>query len=224
MNNLREVLKLYAVTDRPLCEATFSSRESPLPIGDVDAVAHLTALAINGGVTIVQLREKKVEDESFLCRALALKTVTDSMGVPLIINDNVFVALESGASGVHLGQSDADIPKARKVLPSTSIIGASVHSVEEALRAEAEGADYLGVGALFPTGTKTDVCQTSIQTLRHICASVQIPVVGIGGISVERIALLGGSGIAGVAVVSALFGYTDCMEQAKKLRAAVDSL
>lgn len=141
---------------------------------------------------------------------------------PLLINDRVDIALAAGADGVHLGQDDLPLPEARALLGPDRILGATAHTVEEALRAQAEGADYLGVGAMFPTGTKTNTIPTSADTLKAICAAVSIPVVAIGGVTAQNLPTLAGTGIAGAAVVSAIFSQSDLTAAARTLRAAAD--
>ena len=160
---------------------------------------------LEGGATMLQLREKALSPEAFLAEAHGIKAVCDEFGVPLIINDNVEVARQLGA-GVHLGQSDMALREARRILGTTAVIGVSCKTVELAREAEANGADYLGVGAVFPTSTKTDARELPHETLVAICHAVMIPVVAIGGITLQNARELVGTGIAGVAVISALFG------------------
>ena len=176
-------LNLYAVTDR-----------SWLKPGET--LVSVTEELLKAGVTCVQLREKHMSDEEILKEASLLKDLCDRYQVPLIINDRPDLAKKSGASGVHVGLSDF-------------IIGGSAHNVEEALAAEAAGADYLGCGAVFGSTTKTNVTQLPVETLKAICKAVKIPVVAIGGVNSDNLPLLAGSGIAGAAVVSGLFKPTD---------------
>lgn len=164
------------------------------------------AEAICGGARAIQLREKNISGETYLALALRAKTVTAARGVPLIVNDSIRVALASGAQGVHIGQSDGDIAACRRVIGDRMILGVSVRTRDEAVLAESLGADYLGVGAMFPTGTKSDAKIVSTEELCRICYAVSIPVVAIGGITADSALCLAGSGIAGIAVVSAIFG------------------
>lgn len=199
----KEALLLYAVTDRSWLNGRKLSED--------------VKKALEGGATIVQLREKELSEEEFLKEALEIKKVTDQYKVPFIINDNVKIAKECGADGIHVGQDDTSILEVRKILGDDIIIGASAHNVEEALKAQKEGADYLGVGAVFGSQTKTNVCKMPNETLKAICEAVTIPVVAIGGITKENISLLQGTGIDGVAVVSALFAQKDITMAAKDM-------
>lgn len=199
----KEALLLYAVTDRSWLNGRKLSED--------------VKKALEGGATIVQLREKELSEEEFLKEALEIKKVTDQYEVPFIINDNVKIAKECGADGIHVGQDDTSILEVRKILGDDIIIGASAHNVEEALKAQKEGADYLGVGAVFGSQTKTNVCKMPNETLKAICEAVTIPVVAIGGITKENISLLQGTGIDGVAVVSALFAQEDITIAAKDM-------
>ena len=204
MNFDRHSLLLYAVTDR--------SR-----LGE-HTLAWAVEEALRGGVTLVQLREKGLDRAAFRSEALEIQTLCRRYGVPLILNDDVDLALEIGADGVHVGQDDLECGQARAKLGPDRIIGVSAHSVEEALRAQAAGADYLGAGAVFPTGTKGDASCLPLAVLRDICAAVDIPVAAIGGIGPDNIGRLRGSGAAGVAVVSALFAQPDPCRAARTLR------
>lgn len=190
----KKTLNLYLVTDRKMAQ-------KPLE----QAVEQ----AILGGVTIVQLREKDASFEEFCEKARAMKAVCDKYNIPLIINDNVEVCLAVGASGIHLGASDLDIEKARKMLGENAIIGGSARSVEIAKRAEKAGADYLGVGAVFGTSTKLDAKTISPKILKEIARSVNIPVVAIGGVSLANVEKLKDTGISGVAVVSGILKAED---------------
>ena len=200
----RSSLLLYAVTDR----GRLGGRTLPQA---VEAV-------LRGGATLVQLREKGLDYPAFRAEALEVLAVCRRHGVPLLINDNVDLALEIGADGVHVGQDDLECGQARAKLGPDRIIGVSAHSVEEALRAQAAGADYLGAGAVFPTGTKGDASGLPLSTLRDICAAVDIPVAAIGGIGPGNIGKLRGAGVAGVAVVSALFAQPDPYQATRMLR------
>ncbi len=198
-------LLLYAVTDRHWLQA-----DETLP--------DVVRAALEGGATFVQLREKNLEDTTFLEEAKELKALCMSYHVPFVINDNVQIALEMDADGVHVGQSDMEAGNVRELLGEDKIIGVSAGNVEEALRAEARGADYLGVGAVFPTGSKDDAKPVTHEMLRAITESVHIPVVAIGGITEENTKSLTGSGIDGIAVISAIFGQEDITEATKRLR------
>ena len=202
-------LRLYAITDR-----------RALPAGVT--LAQAVEAALVGGVTCLQLREKEASAGEILTLARTLLPLCRARRVPLLINDRVDIALAAGADGVHLGQEDLPLPEARALLGPDRILGATAHTVAEALRAQAEGADYLGVGAMFPTGTKTDTVPTSADTLKAICAAVSIPVVAIGGVNAQNLPTLAGTGIAGAAVVSAIFSQSDLTAAARALRTAAD--
>lgn len=201
---------LYLVTDRTLAGAR-----------DFD---DLVGRAVRGGCTLVQLREKDASSGELYERALRLKRVTDYFHVPLIIDDRVDIMLAIDAAGVHLGQSDLPAEAARRLIGPDKILGVSARTVEEAEAAESAGADYLGVGAVFPTATKTDAEPVARETLAAICAAVRIPVVAIGGLNAKNILLLEGSGISGAAVVSAVMGAEDPEEAARKLKEVVYSI
>jgi thiamine-phosphate pyrophosphorylase len=175
--------------------------------------------AIRGGCTMVQLREKTLPSRDFYEAALRMRAVTDARGVPLIINDRLDIALASGADGVHLGQGDIPASAARPLLPG-KILGVSASCVSAAKRAEEDGADYLGVGAMFATGTKTDASLTSMDELRAILAAVSIPVVVIGGINAGNAGIFRGTGVSGLAVVSAIIGVPDIEAAAREVRNA----
>ncbi|MDR1852136.1 MAG: thiamine phosphate synthase [Propionibacteriaceae bacterium] len=199
---IQAAMELYAVTD-----SGFTGRQTLLEqIED----------ALKGGVTCVQVREKELEPDSFLEEAIAAKKLCRSYGVPLIVNDNVEVAIASGADGVHIGQSDMPAAQVRKLI-GERVLGVSASTVEQALKAQADGADYLGVGAVFPTDTKLDADSTPPEVLREITQAVDIPVVAIGGISRANIGQLRGTGIAGVALVSAIFGADDIESECREL-------
>ena len=204
-------LRLYAVTDRAWA-------------ADEDALMDQIAAAIDGGAGIVQLREKHLDHDAFLREARRFVALCRKKGVISIINDAVDIAAAVGADGVHVGQSDLAAGRAREVLGPDKLIGVSAHSVEEALAAQAAGADYLGVGAAFVTGTKADAAPISRDTIRAITAAVDIPVVAIGGISRDNITELAGCGLDGVAVVSALFAQKDVKAAAKELYALSESI
>jgi len=172
---------------------------------------------IKGGATFIQLREKELDYDAFVEEALKIKEVTDKFGVPFVINDNVQVALEVDADGVHVGQSDASVGEARKLIGQDKILGVSVQTVEDALLAEKNGADYIGVGAVFNTSTKLDANTISFDTLKAICRAVSIPIVAIGGISEGNVLELKGSGVDGIAVISAIFAKPDILEETQTL-------
>ncbi len=213
MNCVKENLLLYAVTDRTW-----------LPEPGIEALAGQVEQALRGGVTMLQLREKELPQEEFLREAYVIKALCDRHGVPLIINDNVEIALAVDAAGVHLGLSDTGITKARALLGQKKIIGASARTVERAVLAEEKGADYLGVGAVFSTGTKRDAKTIDRETLVMICQAVSIPVAAIGGITADNVAQLAGSGVDGIAVVSAIFAQADIGASARSLREAVENI
>ena len=216
MNGLRDALLLYAVTDR----AWLSS--SPAGCGTLERQVEEAVL---GGATMVQLREKELDEEGFAGLARRVKRVTDARGVPLIINDSLEVALASGADGLHIGQDDGDVRQVRTRLGTGRILGVSAQTVAQAADAEASGADYLGVGSVFPTSTKRDAADVSLRTLSEICAAVRIPVVAIGGIHGGNARLLAGTGIAGIAVVSALFARPGRVrEAAQELKALASEI
>lgn len=195
---------LYAVTDRRWSEGT--------------TLYEQVEQALQGGVSTLQLREKNLSDEEFLKEALEIKELCKKYDVPLIINDNVEVAIKCGADGVHVGQEDMEASKVREKVGPDMIIGVSAHNVEEARKAVSNGADYLGVGAVFSTSTKDDVDVLKKDTLKDICLAVDVPVVAIGGINQENILELKGTGVDGVAVVSAIFSSENIVETCKKLR------
>lgn len=205
MKVARSTMLLYAVTDRAW-------------LGN-STLAEQVEQAIKGGATLIQLREKHLDFEAFLNQAKELKKVTDRYKIPLIINDNIEVALACNADGVHVGQDDMAAGDVRARIGEDKIIGVSAETVEQAVQAEKDGADYLGVGAVFPTSTKLDTEPVTFDTLKAICSAVYIPVVAIGGIKEENIMQLKGSGIAGVAVVSAIFAQPDIEAAASRLAA-----
>lgn len=173
--------------------------------------------AILGGATLVQIREKDISSSEYLDLAVKVKAVTDRYGVPLIVNDRVDIALAVGAAGVHVGPEDLPVSVARRLMGPDGIVGASASSVEEALFLEAQGADYLGVGAVFPTSTKQNTEQVSLEDLRRIKAAVSIPMVAIGGIDAENALEVMKTGVDGVAVVSAIINCSDIREAARQL-------
>ncbi|MGI5955082.1 thiamine phosphate synthase [Dysosmobacter sp.] len=205
------MLRLYAVTDRSWSadEADFWRRVSE---------------AMEGGAQVVQLREKHLSHEAMLRAAERFVALCRSHGAVSIINDDVEAAAASGADGVHVGQEDLEAGRARALLGPDKLIGVSAHNVEEALAAQAAGADYLGVGAAFVTGTKSDAAPISRETIRAITQAVDIPVVAIGGIGPENILDLAGCGLDGVAVVSALFAREDTAQAARQMRALAEQI
>ena len=206
----KEMLLLYAVTDRH-----WTGRQT---------LEEQIEEALAGGVTILQLREKKLPEEEFLQEAIRVKEICHRHGVPLIINDNVEVALKSGADGVHVGIEDAPVSEIRARVPADFIIGATCKTVEQAKKAEQAGADYMGVGAVFPSPTKTTAIRITRKQLYEICTSVQIPAVAIGGITAENITEIRGGGMAGAAVVSAIFGAEDIKKAAGELKKKVKEI
>lgn len=200
----REDLLLYAVTDR----AWVGRQTLEEQLED----------ALLGGVTLVQLREKHLPEQEFLREALLVKTLCHRYGVPLLINDNVEVALRSGADGVHVGLEDAPVAELRRRVGPDFIIGATAKTVEQACLAEEAGADYLGVGAVFPSPTKQNARRITKDDLREICGRVSIPAVAIGGIDGTNLPSLTGCGMAGFALVSAIFGAEDIQLATRVLR------
>ncbi|MBP5269152.1 MAG: thiamine phosphate synthase [Ruminococcus sp.] len=195
---------LYAVTDRAW-------------LGDMTLYQQVE-LALKGGVTCVQLREKELSDEDFLAEAIEISALCKKYGVPFFINDNVDIAVKCKADGIHVGQEDMAAAKVRERVGEDMMIGVSVHSVSEALEAVAAGADCLGVGAMFSTSTKADASVLPKDTLRDICNAVDIPVVAIGGIGKGNIEKLKGTGVDGVALVSAIFSAEDIESECRELR------
>lgn len=194
---------LYVVTDRSW-------------LGDNKLEAQVEQI-INSGATFMQLREKDLSFDDFISEAKKLKVITDKYKIPFVINDNVEVAIACHADGVHVGQNDMKAKNVRELIGSDKILGVSVQSVEQAIHAEKSGADYLGVGAMFSTSTKLDAKNVSYDTLKAICSAVSIPVVAIGGINKENILKLSGSGVDGVAVISAIFAQPDIKKATKEL-------
>lgn len=199
----RRHMLLYAVTDRSWLHG--------------QSLVYAVEEVLAGGATMLQLREKHLEHRDFLAQAQELLPLCTKYHVPLIINDDVQVALESGADGVHVGQSDMAVQAARSILGPDKIIGASAHNASEALAAVSAGADYLGCGAVFGSTTKADAGLLSLNTLREIRAAVRVPIVAIGGINRQNIARLAGSGVDGVALISALFAAPDKRAAAQQM-------
>ena len=205
--DLKSSLLLYAVTDRRWTGEKTLARQ----VED----------AILGGATFVQLREKELGESAFYEEAVEIAALCRKYKVPFVVNDNVEIAKRMGADGVHVGQSDMEAGDVRALLGPDAILGVSAQTVEQAVLAEKRGADYLGVGAVFPTGSKDDAVEVDHETLKAICEAVSIPVIAIGGISRENVHELKGSGICGVAVISAIFGAEDICEATKELRKEV---
>jgi thiamine-phosphate pyrophosphorylase len=197
-------LLLYAVTDRSWL--------------DGETLYQQVESALKGGATFIQLREKHLDQEHFMQEAVEIQKLCKKYGVPFVINDNVEIAAAMNADGVHVGQSDMEASDVRKKLGPDKIIGVSAQTVEQALLAQAKGADYLGVGAVFPTGSKADAEEVSHETLQRICEMVSIPVIAIGGISKDNVCQLKGSGICGIAVISAIFAQNDIEIATKELK------
>lgn len=203
MNISPETLLVYAVTDRTWLNGR--------------TVAQQVEEAVIGGATFIQLREKHLPYEEFLAEAIQVKKITDCYSTPFVINDQVDIAIACDADGVHIGQEDLPVSSVRKLIGPYKILGVSAQTVEQALEAEKAGADYLGVGAMFPTSTKQDAENVNLEILKSICEAVSIPVVAIGGITEQNVSQLSGSGIAGVAVISALFAQKDIKEATRRL-------
>jgi thiamine-phosphate pyrophosphorylase len=174
--------------------------------------------AINGGVTMVQIREKSASSLEFYEQAFRIKKLTGRYSIPLVVNDRIDIALAIGADGIHIGQNDIPASVARKIIGKNMLLGVSASSVKEALQAQNDGADYLGIGAMFSTGTKTDAKTVSIEELQHIRKAVSIPIVAIGGISKENAAIFQGMGVDGLAVVSAIIAQPDIKAAAEELK------
>jgi thiamine-phosphate pyrophosphorylase len=200
-------LLLYAVTDRN-CLRGISLEEA-------------VEQAILGGVSIVQLREKNISEDELIAEAKKLMDICHKHGVPFIINDDYEAAIKCGADGVHVGIEDAPVAEIRRIAGDDFIIGATAKTVEQARLAESSGADYLGVGAVFPSPTKTNAVRITPQQLSEICGSVNIPAVAIGGITADNVHTIKGCGHKGAAVVSAVFGADDVKAAAEELRKAV---
>ena len=200
----KEDLLLYGVTDRAWLKG--------------ETLLSQVEKALKGGATCIQLREKEMGKEEFLEEAREIQKLCREYRVPFIVNDNVEIAAAIDADGVHVGQRDMEAGTVRKILGPDKIIGVSAQTVEQALLAEQKGADYLGVGAVFPTGTKADAEDVNFEMLKAICESVKIPVVAIGGITRENMTKLQGSGICGIAVVSAIFAAKDIEAAARSLK------
>lgn len=200
----KKSMLLYAVTDRAWIgkQSLYEQVES----------------ALKGGATCIQLREKELDDEAFLREAAEIAKLCRSYGVPFFVNDNVEVAVKCRADGIHVGQEDMKAAQVRERVGDSMMIGVSVHTVEEALEAVENGADCLGVGSMFSTTTKKDADMVPVQTLADICRAVDIPVVAIGGINKNNMGQLAGTGVDGVALVSAIFASDDIENECRLLR------
>ena len=210
MKFAESMLRLYAVTDRSW-------------VG-TQALYEQVEQALRGGVTCVQLREKELNDTDFLAEAKELKILCARYGVPLIINDNVELALKVDADGVHVGQEDMDARDVRGLIGPAKVLGVTAKTIEQAQKAQLAGADYLGSGAVFGSTTKPNARPMTKELLHSICQSVTIPVVAIGGIHRGNIASLAGTGIRGAAVVSGIFAAADIEEECFRLRAEIDRI
>mgnify|MGYP001033370289 CR=1 FL=1 len=206
----KKELLFYAVTDR----SWLFGRK----------LTEVVKQALDGGITCLQLREKQMAEDDFFREAVEIKKITEQYHVPLIIDDNVRLALQAKADGVHIGQQDMNPIAAREFLGKEKIIGVTARNVSQALKAEKNGAAYLGSGAAFTTKTKKDAIPMTEETMKAICESVKIPVVAIGGITYENMEQLYGRGISGIAVVSSLFAAEDIYQQAVKMRKRAEEL
>lgn len=203
----RDMLLLYAVTNR-----SWTGRQT---------LYDQIQAALEGGVTMVQLREKRLSTQALVEEAVEIKELCHRYHVPLIINDNVEAAVASGADGVHVGITDTPVAEIRKRAGGSFIIGATAKTVAQAIAAEQAGADYLGVGAVFPSPTKQNAVRITLEQLKQICSAVSIPAVAIGGIGRENVAALAGGGMAGIAVVSAIFAEKNIQNTAAELKEMV---
>lgn len=206
----KNTLLLYAITDRYWLNGR--------------SLSQVVRESLDGGVTLLQLREKNLDSESFLQEAIEIKELCREYKVPFIVNDNVDVALKMEADGIHVGQSDMEAGDVRKKLGPDKILGVSAQTVEQAIKAEKAGADYLGVGAVFPTGSKDDAIEVPHSVLKEICEAVSIPVVAIGGITKDNIKELAGSGIAGISVISAIYAQPDIKAASEALKAETEKI
>lgn len=207
MKLINEMMRLYAVTDRSWLRGQTLLKQ--------------VEQALVGGATLVQLREKELDEDAFLREAVDMAKLCHRYGVPLLINDNVEIARRSGADGVHVGQDDMEAASVRSILGSDMIVGVTAKTVEQALRAQEAGADYLGSGAVFGSSTKLNAKPMTKELLKSICNAVSIPVVAIGGINRNNILELSGADIAGVAVVSGIFAAEDIEAECRQLRSLV---
>ena len=218
----KQYLALYGVTDRWWVKQKLEKAGVPVTDDALrEGLLEDTKAALEGGMTYVQMREKgdPMTEDELLTEALALKALCEEYGVPFVIDDDVELAVKCGADGVHVGQSDMACVEARKALGSAKVVGVSAQTVEQAVQAEKDGADYLGVGAVFPTGSKDDADDVSHDTVKAICEAVNIPVIAIGGISKNNVGQLAGLGLDGVAVISAIYASDDLKAATEDLKA-----
>lgn len=218
----KKYLALYGVTDRWWVKQKLEKAGVPVTDDALrEGLLEDTKAALEGGMTYVQMREKgdPMTEDELLTEALALKALCAEYGVPFVIDDDVELAVKCGADGVHVGQSDMACVEARRALGSAKVVGVSAQTVEQAVQAEADGADYLGVGAVFPTGSKDDADDVSHDTVKAICEAVNIPVIAIGGISKNNVGQLAGLGLDGVAVISAIYASDDLKAATEDLKA-----
>ena len=218
----KKYLALYGVTDRWWVKQKLE--KAGIPVTDDalrEGLLEDTRAALEGGMTYVQMREKgdPMTEDELLTEVLALKALCEEYGVPFVIDDDVELAVKCGADGVHVGQSDMACVEARRALGSAKVVGVSAQTVEQAVQAEKDGADYLGVGAVFPTGSKDDADDVSHDTVKAICEAVNIPVIAIGGISKNNVGQLAGLGLDGVAVISAIYASDDLKAATEDLKA-----
>ena len=207
---LTKSLLLYAVTDRHWLDGR--------------TLYEVVKESLDGGATFMQLREKTLDEETFYQEAVELQALCKEYGVPFVVNDDVDIAVRMDADGVHVGQSDMEAGNVRALIGPDKILGVSASTVEQAKLAEERGADYLGVGAVFPTGSKDDAEEVSFETLKEICEAVSIPVVAIGGITEGNTPELAGSGICGIAVISAIYAQKDIPEATKRLKEVTEEM
>ncbi len=218
----KQYLALYGVTDRWWVKQKLEKAGVPVTDDALrEGLLEDTKAALEGGMTYVQMREKgdPMTEDELLTEALALKALCEEYGVPFVIDDDVELAVKCGADGVHVGQSDMACVEARRALGSAKVVGVSAQTVEQAVQAEKDGADYLGVGAVFPTGSKDDADDVSHDTVKAICEAVNIPVIAIGGISKNNVGQLAGLGLDGVAVISAIYASDDLKAATEDLKA-----
>ena len=206
----RESLRLYGVTDRSWLNG--------------ERLYDQVEKALKGGVTMIQLREKNMDRESFIEEAKEIGALCRRYGALFLINDQVEIARLVDADGVHVGQGDMNPREARAILGEDKIIGVTARTLEQALKAHEDGADYLGVGAEFPTGSKADAVEVDHETVKAICEAVDIPVIAIGGITRENVKELAGSGICGIAVISAIFAQKDIESASRELKARTEEM
>ena len=218
----KKYLALYGVTDRWWVKQKLEKEGVPVTDDALrEGLLADTRAALEGGMTYVQMREKgdPMTEDELLTEALALKALCEEYGVPFVIDDDVELAKKCGADGVHVGQSDMACVEARKALGERKVVGVSAQTVKQAVQAEKDGADYLGVGAVFPTGSKDDADDVSHDTVKAICEAVSIPVIAIGGISKDNVGQLAGLGLDGIAVISAIYAADDLKAATEDLKA-----